>query len=75
MSSDLLVELLQALDGPQGRYAEQLRYYRAEQNLTFLAPESQAALGRRFPRLGVNIPKLAVNAIAERLRVRAIETR
>lgn len=68
-SSNQLVELLQALDGPQHKIAELNRYYSGDQALTFVAPEVQKALANRFPRVTVNYVRLAVNAIAERLRV------
>ncbi|WP_145012985.1 phage portal protein [Mycobacterium marseillense] len=69
MTSDLLEEALQALDAPQGRYAELERYARGEQRLAWISPESRKALGDRLPRLSSNIPALQVNSIVERLRI------
>lgn len=37
--------------------------------MAFLAPEARDVLGSRLSRLAVNIPRLAVNSLAERLRV------
>src|SRR5699024_9998 len=37
--------------------------------LSFLAPEAKKSLGNRLHRVGVNIPRLAVTSLAERLRV------
>lgn len=69
LSSDLLVELLQVLDAPQGKYAELERYATGQQPLAFISPESRKALGDRLTRMASNIPALAVNSIVERLRV------
>lgn len=69
MTSDLLVEALQALDAPQARYAELDRYARGEQSLAFISPEARKALGNRMTRLVSNIPALQINSIVERLRV------
>lgn len=70
MSSDLLIELLQALDAPQHKYAIYGRYYRGENHsLEFVSPESQAAIGRRLSNMVVNIPRVLVNALAERCRI------
>lgn len=65
----LLTSLLQRLDEPAARYHELNLYYRGEQPLAFLSPEAKVALGQRFGRMATNIPKLAVTALAERLRV------
>lgn len=70
MSDDLLVELLQALDAPQHTYCELDRYYNARQPLAFLSPEAKVALGNRFGRVASNLCRLAVNSLAERLRIR-----
>ena len=67
--SDLLNSLLQKLDEPAARFAQLDKYYAGEQALAFLAPDSKEALGDRLSRMSVNIPKLAVTALAERLRV------
>lgn len=67
--SELLNTLLQKLDEPIARFSRLDQYYAGEQALAFLAPDSQKALGDRLSRMSVNIPKLAVTALAERLRV------
>lgn len=69
MTNDLLTTLLQRLDEPTGRFTHLDAYYRGEQALAFLAPEAKAALGTRFGRMASNIPRLAVTALAERLRI------
>ena len=66
--NDLLTTLLQRLDEPAARYAELDRYYTGTQPLAFLSPEAKAALGNRFGVMASNIPRLAVTALAERLR-------
>lgn len=65
----LLQDLLQRLDEPAARYAELDRYYTGRQELAFLAPEAKIALGNRFGLMASNIPRLAVTALAERLRI------
>lgn len=64
-----LGELLKSLDGPQHRYAELNRYYRGDQSRAFMPKQAHDALGFRFPLVNVNYVRLAVNAVAERLRV------
>ncbi|MGV0746398.1 phage portal protein [Mycolicibacterium sp. XJ870] len=64
-----LTELLKALDAPQGAILRLNNYYRGDRELTFVAPELQSALGERFPRVAVNYIRLAINSIAERLRL------
>lgn len=67
-NNDTLEEALQALDAPQGRYAELERYASGTQPLAWISPESRKALGDRLPRLTSNIPALQINSIVERLR-------
>ena len=67
--NDLLTALLQQLDAPAARLDRLDRYYHGQQPLAFLAPEARAALGDRLDRLAVNIPRLLVDSIAERLRI------
>ncbi|WP_367582285.1 phage portal protein [Tsukamurella tyrosinosolvens] len=69
--TDTLTTLLQAVDAPAGRYARLDRYYAGTGPLSFIAPEAQAVLGDRLRRVNANIPKVLVNAIAERLRITA----
>jgi hypothetical protein len=68
MSSDLLIELLQTLDGPQHRFTELDRYASGRQKLAYLSPEARIALPA-LNRIVSNIPGLAVTSLAERLRV------
>lgn len=67
--SDLLLQLLQRLNEPLARYADLDRYYTGNQPLAFLSPEAKVALGNRFGIMASNIPRLAVTALAERLRI------
>jgi hypothetical protein len=69
MPTDLLTQMLQKLDGKLAAYANLDLYYAGKQPLAFLSPEAQLALGSRFGRMASNIPRLAVTALAERLRV------
>ncbi|PND58134.1 hypothetical protein CRM90_09105 [Mycobacterium sp. ENV421] len=67
--TELLTTLLQRLNEPLARYADLDRYYEGRQPLAFLSPEAKTALGNRFGVMASNIPRLAVTALAERLRV------
>ncbi|WP_220222588.1 phage portal protein, partial [Brevibacterium aurantiacum] len=46
-----------------------VKYYQGKQPLTFLSPEAIENLGSRLSTVSVNVPKLVVETIAERLRV------
>ncbi|MBP2455184.1 phage portal protein [Mycolicibacterium lutetiense] len=65
----LLGDLLQRLNEPVARYADLDRYYQGRQPLAFLSPEAKVALGNRFGIMSSNVPRLAVTALAERLRL------
>lgn len=67
--TDLLTTLLTKLDEPTARYATLDSYYAGTQPLAFLSPEAKAALGTRFGVMSSNLPRLAVTALAERLRL------
>lgn len=67
--TELLTNLLQRLNEPLARYADLDRYYDGKQPLAFLSPEAKIALGNRFGIMSSNLPRLAVTALAERLRV------
>lgn len=66
---ELLTQLIQRLGEPLARYADLDRYYGGNQPLAFLSPEAKTALGNRFGLMSSNIPRLAVTALAERLRI------
>ncbi|OBB71218.1 phage portal protein [Mycobacterium sp. 852014-52144_SCH5372336] len=66
---ELLIKLIQRLNEPAARYADLDRYYTGTQPLAFLSPEAKTALGNRFGVMASNIPRLAVTALAERLRI------
>jgi hypothetical protein len=65
----LLTLLIQRLNAPLARYADLDCYYTGRQPLAFLSPEAKTALGNRFGIMASNIPRLAVTALAERLRI------
>lgn len=69
MSDDLLVELLQQLDAPQGRIANLERRYNGTSALTFLAPEAKAALSNRLSRISSDLARLTVTSVSQRLKV------
>jgi hypothetical protein len=66
---ELLLQMMQRLDAPSARYSELDLYYTGTQPLAFLSPEAKTALGQRFGVMASNIPRLAVTALAERLRI------
>jgi hypothetical protein len=69
MNEPTNLELDRALGVRAARLYLLEQYYRGEQPLAFLSPEAKKALGTRFDRLAVNLPRLAVTSIGERLRV------
>lgn len=69
MTTDLLTTLLQRLDAPAARYAVLDRYFDGTQPLTYLSPDARKALGDRLTAVSVNVPRLLVESVAERLRV------
>ncbi|MBE6477841.1 MAG: phage portal protein [Propionibacteriaceae bacterium] len=66
---DVLTELFDKLDSGAPRRDRLESYYAGLQPLAFLVPEARAAIGDRFGRMASNIPRLAVTALAERLRI------
>ena len=64
-----LNNLLQALDAKSSQFSTLDQYYDGKQSLAFLAPDARKALGDRMDRISVNIPRLSVTALAERLRI------
>lgn len=66
---EVLTRLIQRLNEPAARYSDLDRYYEGRQPLAFLSPEARTALGNRFGVMASNIPRLAVTALAERLRI------
>lgn len=67
--NDLLHQLLQKLDEPAAKYNMLDKYYAGESDLAYLAPAALEALGNRLRKVSVNIPRLLVDSVAERLRV------
>lgn len=64
-----LIELNNAIDTRLPLLHKLGRYYEGTQPLAYLAPDAKKALGSNFDRFAVNLPRLAVTAVAERLRV------
>lgn len=65
----LVARLATQLDEQTPAFTEADLYYEGRQPLAFLSPEAKTALGNRFGRMVSNLPRLAVTALAERLRV------
>ena len=66
---NLIDTLIQALDAGAARRSLLESYASGTQPLAFLTSEARTAIGPRFSRMAVNIPRLVVTALAERLRV------
>ncbi|MDF3283367.1 phage portal protein [Gordonia sp. N1V] len=69
MNEPTNIELDRALDVRAARLHMLAQYYAGEQPLAFLSPDAKKAIGQRFDRIACNLPRLAVSAIAERLRI------
>lgn len=67
--TDLLTTMLTKLDEKAPTFSRLDTYMNGTQPLTFLAPEARKALGNRLSTVSVNIPRLLVDALTERLRV------
>lgn len=68
MNNDLLTKLLQDLDGNSARLSTLERYYTATQPLSYLSSDARLDMGSGFTRMASNLGRLAVSALAERLR-------
>lgn len=66
---NLFDQLSQKLDGHQARYQLLDRYYDGDQPITFLNADEAKLLNRKLFRMASNYPRLAVDSLAERLRV------
>lgn len=64
-----LDKLIQKLDESAALRSWRSQYLAGSQPMAYLAPEAREALGTRFGRMSTNLPRLAVNSLAERLRV------
>lgn len=64
-----LTTTLQLLDESAARYSALAAYYEGRQPLTFLSPEARASLNNRLTAVSVNVSRLLVDSIAERLRI------
>jgi hypothetical protein len=64
--------LLRELDKPQQNYYRFGLYYRGEQPLGFVSEEDLEAIGAGLSHLRVNIPRLLVNSLAERMRITGV---
>lgn len=69
MTPELLTKLTTRLDESTARLTLLDQYYSGTQPLAFLSPEAKVALGNRLGTMCSNIPRLAVTALAERLRI------
>ena len=69
---DRLSSGLDQLASAAGRITPLAQYWKGDQPAAFLSKESAAALDNRLRQLSVNFPRLAVLALAERLRLSGI---
>lgn len=70
MSTDLLKTGIDQIQQQQQRSDRVHSAYRGESTSTFISKEAAKALEQKVTRLGVNFPRLVVEALAERTRVR-----
>lgn len=68
-TKDILERLSQKLSESEAPLATLDGYFEGRQVAAFLSPKSQEALGNKLRVLGVNFPRLLVNAVAERMQV------
>lgn len=68
-TSDVLDSLSARLDEAQAPLARLDAYYEGRQAAAFLSTKSKDALDGRLKALSVNVPRLLVNSVAERLQV------
>lgn len=67
-----LTAILQKIDEKAATYSTLTAYYEGRQPLTFLSPEARTALNNRLDAVSINIPRLLVDSISERLRITGI---
>lgn len=69
-------ELREAFDkwsNAEQRLSDLRNTYRGTRPLAYLSPKSKEALGTRMDKLGVNFPRLAVDALAERMTLAGLK--
>uniref|UniRef100_UPI000AFF6B85 phage portal protein n=1 Tax=Dietzia cinnamea TaxID=321318 RepID=UPI000AFF6B85 len=69
MTRPAVKDMLQKIDNRAPALSMLERYYAGRQELAYLTPEAREAIGTKFDRLAVNVPRLLVSAISERLTV------
>lgn len=67
--NELISDLSAMIDERQPALDALDRYYEGTQQLAFLAPEARKAVGNRMGRIGVNLCRLAISSLTERLRI------
>lgn len=67
--TNTLIPMLQQIDEKASTYSRLSAYYEGRQPLTFLSPEARQALSDRLSVVSVNVPRLLVDSISERLRI------
>lgn len=70
---DTLTRLLQKVDERAAVHSTLNAYASGTQALTYLAPEIRTQLSNRLSRVAVNVPRLLVDSLVERLRVVGFE--
>lgn len=69
MAEPTFNDLDQMLNVRAARLSMLERYYTGTQPLAYLSPDAKKALGDRFGRMSVNVCRLTVRSVAERLRL------
>jgi len=72
--ADVMKDLHDKLDATAPKLARLDSYWNGEQPAAFLSAASREALGDKFRLMSVNFPRLAVESLAERLRVTGFRT-
>lgn len=67
--TDIASRLSKRVDESQWRAGEFISRYNGDSPLSFLSPEAQTALGGRLKRVSANYCKLAVDELAQRMRI------
>lgn len=62
-------DLVQLVGSREAVHSRLVAYYEGRQPLTYLSPEARQNLGNRLSSVSVNIPRLLVDSVAERLRI------
>lgn len=72
-TNELVGQLNQKIEDTATGLRDLDKAWNGESPMTFLSPESRKALGSRMPKLGVNIPRLGLMSLVERMSLRGVK--